>query len=224
MSKQKPFPSGHDSKTMKVPPKETASLRHVGALFYQNGWSYGTSSNYSIRLKRDPFRLIITASGKDKSALTPADFVILDEAGASVENDQIKPSAEAQLHIALAKHPEIGSVLHTHSVWSTILSDAEGDMGELTLAGYEMLKGLAGVTTHATSVRLEIFENTQDIPALAKEIAARILDTKRPLRFGFLLRGHGLYTWGRDLAEARRHVEVLEFLLEVEGRRRPLGG
>ncbi|MCA9188527.1 MAG: class II aldolase/adducin family protein, partial [Planctomycetales bacterium] len=45
---------------------EIDSLREVGALFYQRGWSVGTSSNYSVVLQRDPVQLLVTASGKDK--------------------------------------------------------------------------------------------------------------------------------------------------------------
>jgi len=78
-----------------------------------------------------------------------------------------------------------------------------------------MLKGLSGIKTHETTFNLVIFPNTQDIAALSQEVEARLLDPENPLRHGFLLSGHGLYTWGQDVAEARRHVEVLEFLLEV---------
>jgi methylthioribulose-1-phosphate dehydratase len=55
--------------------------------------------------------------------------------------------------------------------------------------------------------------------ALAKRVQQRLSDTTNPLRHGFLIRGCGLYTWGRDLDEARRHVESFEFLFEVVGRR-----
>jgi methylthioribulose-1-phosphate dehydratase len=36
---------------------------------------------------------------------------------------------------------------------------------------------------------------------------------------GFLVRRHGMYTWGKDLTTAARHVEILEFLMEAVGRR-----
>jgi methylthioribulose-1-phosphate dehydratase len=108
------------------------------------------------------------------------------------------------------------AVLHTHSVWSTILSEAGASAGGVGIAGYEMLKGLAGVKTHEHREWLPIIENSQDMPALALAVEQAL--RQHPLAHGFLLRGHGLYTWGRDLAEARRHVEILEFLLEVIGR------
>ena len=109
-------------------------------------------------------------------------------------------------------------MLHTHSIWSTLLSDASAADGGLLLEGYEMLKGLAGVHTHEHREWLPILDNAQDWAGKAPLVEQML--TQHADAHGFLLRGHGLYTWGRDLAEARRHVEVLEFLLEVTGRKR----
>jgi methylthioribulose-1-phosphate dehydratase len=203
---------------------QIAGLQATGALFYQRGWSVGTSSNYSVVLDRDPLELLLTASGKDKSRLGIRDFVRVDGEGEPVVPNQPKSSAETLLHVVVASELEVGAVLHTHSVWSTLLSNLYFEQGHLLLEGYEMLKGLAGVDTHDFSYRLEIFENTQDIPHLASRVRARLTDSANPLKYGYLIRRHGLYTWGRDLDEARRHVEILEFLLECEGRRLMLEG
>jgi len=116
------------------------------------------------------------------------------------------------------KLPNVGAVLHTHSVWGTILSDRYTHQGGFTISGYEMLKGLSGVSSHESEVRIAVVENTQDIPKLAKEIGNRLDRNDMPVRHGYLIRRHGLYTWGRDLDEAYRHIEILEFLFEVLGR------
>ena len=197
---------------------QTANLAQTGASFHQRGWSLGTSSNYSVVQGRDPLRLVITASGRDKGRLSPGDFLVIDEAGAAVDrggNPDNRPSAEALLHVAAARRPGVGAVLHTHSVWSTLLSDRHHADGGLWIEGYEMLKGLSGIATHEARVRVEIFENTQDIAALARQVEARLVDSGDPIRHGYLIRRHGLYTWGKDLDEARRHVEIFEFLFEV---------
>jgi methylthioribulose-1-phosphate dehydratase len=208
----------HDAADTKITPDQIHALQDVGALFYERGWSLGTSSNYSVVLSREPLRLLMTASGKDKRRLGEGDFVTVDATG-QVENPASgKASAETLLHIIAAQQPGVGAVLHTHSVWATVLSDLYYWDGGLTIEDYEMLKGLAGVTTHEHSLWLDIFDNSQDMPALSKLVLKRFTDADHPLRHGFLLRRHGLYTWGRDLTEARRHVEVLEFLLEVIGR------
>ena len=196
-----------------------AALRDVGALFHDRGWSLGTSSNYSIVLGRDPLRLLLTASGKDKRRLGPGDFVVVDGDGKAVEPATQKPSAETMLHVAIARQTDARSVLHTHSVWGTVLSDLHAPAGGFAVEGYEMLKGLSGVTTHEHRQWVEVFDNTQDIPELAQRVRQRLGDAADPLRHGFLICRHGLYTWGRDLDEARRHVEILEFLFEVLGRR-----
>jgi methylthioribulose-1-phosphate dehydratase len=200
-------------------PAEARALAETAAGFHARGWCLGTSGNYSVVVGRDPLRILITASGRDKGRLGPGDFTVVDESGKPVEPGMPKPSAETALHVTAAL-AGAGAVLHTHSVSATVLSDVEFPEGGVRIAGYEMLKGLAGIETHDTAVKIDIFENTQDIPALAGVVAKRLADRERPLRWGFLMRRHGLTTWGRDLAEARRHVEILEFLFEAVSLRR----
>jgi methylthioribulose-1-phosphate dehydratase len=192
-----------------------AGLAKTGRAFYTRGWVLGTSGNFSAVVRREPLRLAITVSGADKGALTPRQFLEIDR-NAKVVRGAGAPSAEALLHLTLARVRSAGAILHTHSIWSTILSEAHAAHGGLEITGHEMLKGLAGVTTHERREWLPILENSQDIPALARQVEATLQGD--PRAHGFLLRAHGLYTWGRDLAEARRHVEILEFLLEVYGR------
>ncbi len=174
-------------------PGLAAALAETGRDFHARGWALGTSGNFSVVLRRDPLRLLITASGLDKSSLRPAHFLQIDAEG-RVLGGRGKPSAEAFLHVAVACARRPGAILHTHSVWSTLLSQLHADRGGLALSGYEMLKGLEGVKTHEHREWLPILDNSQDIPALASE--------------------------GDDLAQARRHIEILEFLLEVAGRNR----
>jgi methylthioribulose-1-phosphate dehydratase len=177
----------------------------------------GTSSNYSVRLNLQPLDLLITASGKDKGRLGRRDFVRVGSDGQPLWRDQPVPSAETWLHIVLYEDLEIGAVLHTHSSWGTILSDRHFSDGQLVLDGFEMLKGLRGVNSHQHRERIAIFENTQDIPQLAREVRDRRAANDPALDHAFLIRRHGLYTWGRDLDEAVRHIEVLEFLFECLG-------
>ena len=200
------------------------SLRDVGSLFYDRGWSVGTSSNYSILVDDEPARLLVTASGKDKGRLSCNDFVCVDGEGSPIAAGQPKSSAETLLHVEAARQPGVGAVLHTHSVWGTLLSDFYFEDGGFSIEGYEMLKGLEGIKTHESSVWVEIFENTQDIPSLAAVVRDRLADVDRPLQYGYLIRKHGLYTWGKDIHEARRHIEIFEFLFECVARRLILTG
>ena len=207
-----------DSASPVVTPDPVSELIGIGREFHGRGWSLGTSSNYSIVLQRDPMRLLLTASGKDKGALGTGDFVVVDGNGKSLVPGPGKPSAETGLHTLLAELPETGAVLHTHSVWGTLLSDRYGVAG-FTIEGFEMLKGLEGIATHEVRKDVEVFANDQDIARLASKVRPRIHDTSRPLTHGFLIERHGMYTWGRDIAAARRHVEIYEFLFEVLARK-----
>lgn len=182
---------------------------------HARGWAFGTAGNFSAVVRRDPLVLAISRSGTDKGALTARDFVEVDENGLPLEAEA-RPSDETVVHLALVKERGAGAVLHSHSVWSTLLSEAAGDASGLAVAGYEMLKGLAGVTTHEHAEWVPIIPNTQDYARMSREVKAAL--AANPGAHGLLLRGHGLYAWGRDLTEALRHLEVLEFLFEVVGR------
>jgi methylthioribulose-1-phosphate dehydratase len=216
-------PSASTSALMGFQPQIDA-LREVGAMLWQRGWSVGTSSNYSVVVSREPLELLITASGKDKGRLTRADFVRIGANGKPTTEGQPKSSAETLLHVVASQQPGVGAVLHTHSVWGTVLSDYFFPQGGFEVSGYEMLKGLEGIATHETTTWVEIFENTQNIPALAEQVRERMNDAANPLQHGYLIRRHGLYTWGRDLDEARRHIEIFEFLFECVARRMILAG
>ncbi|HEV8510936.1 MAG TPA: methylthioribulose 1-phosphate dehydratase [Gemmatimonadales bacterium] len=193
-------------------------LADVGRHCYARGWALGTSGNFSAVVRTDPLTLAITTSGVDKGLLEASDVVEIDARGRVLRGSGT-PSAEAALHLAIVRARGAGAVLHTHSIWSTILSEAAGDgAGRLDIGGYEMLKGLDGVRTHEHRESLPIVENTQDWTAAAPHIESVLRDHLEA--HGFLIRRHGLYTWGRDLPEAKRQVEILEFLFEVMGRKR----
>jgi len=196
---------------------ESERLAELGREFHKRGWVLGTSGNFSAVVSRDPLRLAITASSLDKGRLLPEHILEIDGAGHVVGQTQGKPSAETLLHIAIVNSLQAGAVLHTHSVWSTILSDYHIGSGGFFIEGYEMLKGLEGVRTHEHREWIPILENSQNMESLAAETRQTLQDY--PGIHGFLIRRHGMYTWGKDLTEAARHVEILEFLLESLGRR-----
>ncbi len=184
----------------------------------QAGWTPATSSNFSERL--DDRHAAITVSGRDKGRLTVQDIMVVDFDGKAVGSDH-RPSAETLLHTQLyRRYPEIGCVLHTHSPVQTIASRLYAGAGHIRLEGYELLKAFHGNTTHDDSIDVPVFANTQDMPTLAAQVDA-LLDRK-PL-WGYLIDGHGLYAWGRDMAEARRHLEAFEFLFHCELELRKLG-
>lgn len=206
-------------------PYDTARLGELARLLIDNirelsqaGWTPATSSNFSHRL--DDRHAAITVSGRDKGRLAEGDIMVVDFDGKAVGSDH-RPSAETLLHTQLYRRfPEIGCVLHTHSPVQTIASRLYAGVGHIRLEGYELLKAFHGNTTHETEIQVPVFGNTQDMPTLAAQVDA-LLD-QQPL-WGYLIDGHGLYAWGRDMAEARRHLEAFEFLFHCELELRKLG-
>jgi methylthioribulose-1-phosphate dehydratase len=204
--------------------REAASrLSEIGRRFYDRGWVMGTSGNFSAVVSRRPLTLAITSSAAHKGRLAPRQFLQIDAQGSVTGstarargNGARKPSAETRLHLEIVDFRGAGAVLHTHSVWSTILSDRHAKAKGLAIEQFEMLKGLDGVVSHEHREWIPIVPNDQDMTRLARAVRQVLSDY--PSAHAFLLERHGLYTWGATLDEAERHVEIVEFLLEVVGR------
>lgn len=207
------FPARHATE-LSFPEASTA-MAEIGVSFYRRGWVLGTSGNFSAVINRNPLRLAITPSGADKGNLSPAQILQINERGEVVAGAG-KPSDETALHLTVVRARGAKATLHTHSVWSSILSDAFAAGGGLMIEGYEMLKGLAGVRTHEHREWTPIIENSQNMSELAAAVEKTLKENSQA--HGFILRRHGLYTWGESLSEAKRHVEIFEFLFEVIGR------
>ena len=184
-----------------------ASTRELAAL----GWTPATSSNFSMRL--DGRSAAITVSGRDKGKLTPADIMPVDLDGHALGTDQ-RPSAETVLHTQLYKRlPEVVCVLHTHSLAQTLASKLYAGAGHIRFEEYELIKAFRGQDTHEAVLDVPVLANNQHIPTLAAQVDC-LLDAGE--FWGYLIEGHGLYAWGRDMAEARRHLEAFEFLINCE--------
>jgi len=204
--------------TASFPAKEIEALCATARWCYAKGWVPATSGNFSVRAGHS---IRITATGLDKGTLTPLDLLEVDMDGV-VASGNGRPSAETGLHRVIYRaRPETAAILHVHTVWNTLLSGRYAPRGYVPIEGYEILKGLAGVTTHAHLERVPVLENSQNYDSLTKELGG-VLD-EFPRAHGVLLSRHGLYTWGNSVAEARRHLEALEFLFEIEVRRLTAG-
>jgi methylthioribulose-1-phosphate dehydratase len=198
-----------------------AGLAALGRRFYDRGWVLGTSGNFSAVVSRRPLRLAITASSVHKGTLSRRQILEIDDRARVRPASAGRSSAETLLHLEILKTREAGAILHTHSVWSTILSDLHASTGGLAIQGFEMLKGLDGVKTHEHREWIPVVENDQDMPRLAANVRRVLGD--HPSAHAFLIRRHGLYTWGRTIADAERHVEILEFLFEALGKEQSHG-
>ena len=199
-------------------PEAQAAIVAVGRWLDGKGWAPATAGNYSMRLDDGSFA--VTVSGKHKGRLTPDDVMRVDAAGTSLDGK--KPSAETALHLDLyARFPDCGAVLHSHSPEAVGLSRAFAGSDGYTLAGHEMLKVLPGIATHDTSVALPIVDNSQDMADIIAAVAPALLAPDAIP--AYLIRGHGLYGWGRDMAAAERVIEGIEWMVAAELAERRFG-
>ena len=179
-----------------------AAVIEGGRFAAEHGWIPATSGNFSARV--DAARAAVTATGTDKGALRPEDVLVVEIDGPA----HPRASAEAELHLALYQaRPDIGAILHIHSLPAAVLGEQYEAEGQIVLSQVELLKALQGVTTHETRVAVPVFANSQDIPILALEVVPAVAKG-----WGFVLAGHGLYAWGRTIAEAKRHTEAFDYL------------
>ena len=197
-------------------PKKARELIRVGRFLFERGWVPATSGNFSARL--DASHAAITVSGRHKGHLDEDGIMVVDMEAAAVSKGK-KPSAETLLHTSLYRRdPAIGAVLHTHSANATVLSVLSqgqgGAWGALRLRDYEVLKAFPGIDTHDCEVAVPVFPNDQDIARLAVSVGGYL--DRYPDARGYLIAGHGFYTWGRTVEDASRHIEAFEFLFECE--------
>lgn len=193
------------------------TLAHICSV---RGWVPATSGNFSLR-DVESGHIFVSPSGIDKGELTPDLLLELTPEGAAV-HDGKRPSAEAGLHVTIYNaQPEARAIAHVHTIWNTVLSLHCAAEGAVSLHGYELLKALVGVTSHWHCERIPVIANSQNYTDLERVLERTLKEN--PMAHGVLLSGHGLYTWGNSVDQTRRHLEALEFLFEVEGRRLSIG-
>ena len=128
------------------------SLLEMISRIHARGWCDATSGNYSVLVRREPTVLLITRSGVDKGRISAEDLLPIGQDGRPIGGRTDKPSAETAIHLTLVRDNAAAAVLHTHSVWGTLLSELFVEQRGFTLSGYEMLKGIRGVDSHRDAV------------------------------------------------------------------------
>ncbi|HMP60662.1 MAG TPA: class II aldolase/adducin family protein [Gemmatales bacterium] len=199
-------------------PESVAPLAEVVRRFAERGWLDGDWGNFSLIASREPMRLWISLAGRDRRRLGPEDFVLVDAAGKPCHEDSPEPPPEAHVHGVLAEHlTQITCIVHTQSPWAELLTDRPYPQNNLPLDAYETIRGLTGMSP-ASRVNIKVFDQPQHWHELVRRLRLVLPENSLALRFGFFLKRHGLYAWGRDPNEARRHVETIEHLLDLKAR------
>lgn len=190
------------------------SLREVKDIFAKRGWFPATSGNLSVRVPSDAPRedsvIAVTASGKDKAAHTPEDFLLVDLNGDPVSPTRLKPSAETLIHTAVYQDvADSEAVFHCHTMYNNLISEWYGNDGQITFSRHELIKAF-NIWEEDAVIAVPIVENYADIPTLAEAVRGVI----HPRVPGVLIRNHGIYVWGNSAFAAKRHLEAFEFLFE----------
>jgi len=191
-------------------------LRQTKARLDVRGFFPATSGNLSARIgpfSPDRFAFAVTTGGRDKSDMSPEDFLIVDQNGRPVGETRLKPSAETLIHCEIYRLTGCGAVVHAHTVFNNLASKLYREQGGVPIEGCDMLKAF-GIWETGAPVELPILPNDGDAVRVARSIKSGIT-RKVP---GFLLHNHGIFVWGDDLQAARRHLEAFEFLLELRCR------
>jgi methylthioribulose-1-phosphate dehydratase len=189
---------------------QVRALSDAGRLFAARGWVPSTVGHFSARLNDQ--QIVITNPGRDKGRLDDGSFMVVDLDGHVLSHHR-EPAAERFLHIVMyRRNPEIGAVLHSHSVAATVLSRARQQ--GLVLEHYAALRNLPGTRAGQTGVAVPVFADTSDVPQLAAQVDDCM--HRYPELSGYLIAGHGLYSWGRSVEAAVQHIETFEFMFECE--------
>ncbi len=195
--------------------QKQAVLRELSGIkeqFAARHWFPGTSGNLSLRIgdyTPDNFYFAITASGKDKSVSTPSDFLFVDQEGRACETTELRPSAETLIHCEIYRKTGCGAVFHVHTVFNNLVSEYFGEQGQVPIQGLELIKAF-NIWEENAAITVPVLPNYADIPRIAELVP----DTLNPAVPGILLRGHGIYAWGQNVFEAKRHMEAFEFIFE----------
>lgn len=171
------------------------------------GLTKGTSGNISI-YNSDEGLLAISPTGMDYFIVNPIDVVVMDLNGNIVEGDCL-PSSEYELHaIFYRNRPDLGSVIHCHSVYCTTFACLEQPLVPV----YYGL-GICGK---------EIVECAKYETYGSKELAQETYNTCKTNK-AVLMGHHGLLTCGKDVDEAFMIAENIEFAAEIQYRAQAIG-
>ena len=195
--------------TVEEKQKAISVLNNLKIELYSKGWFPATSGNLSYKLRNEPLIFAVTASGKDKGKITPEDIIFVDRDAKPIEHTKQKPSAETKIHSQVYQNTDAGCVIHIHTVNNNFVSEVYFEDGFVPVKNIEMIKAL-DIWEEDAHIRIPIVENFFDLDLLAEEVGKRI-DRRVP---GVLIRNHGIYCWGRDEFEAKRHIEAFEFMFD----------
>lgn len=185
----------------------------IAQILTRSGWLPATSGNLSVLIQREPMQMAVTASGVDKEFLSLDDILVVNEACEVLDADLVrKPSFETQIHSFIYQNTSAGCVLHVHTVFNNLVGEWANENSFLEIQSLELIKAL-GIWSEDASIQIPVIDNYADIEELVGEIATRF-QNHPPKIPCVLIRAHGIYVWGTDWLEAKKHLQAFEFMFE----------
>ncbi|MCD8287203.1 MAG: L-ribulose-5-phosphate 4-epimerase [Clostridia bacterium] len=158
--------------------------------------------------ERDPETgyIVIKPSGVEYDEMKPEDMVVVAPDGKIAEGN-LRPSSDTPTHLEIyRKHPEIGGIVHTHSTYATAWAQAGLPIPTFGTTHADYFYGDIPCTQDLSEERVkEAYEHYTGV--IINETFERRDTLACP---ACLVKNHGVFTWGKDAADAVYHAVVLE--------------
>lgn len=171
-----------------------------------------TFGNLSERIDANYF--CIKPSGVDPKELCEEDIPVINIATGEKVSGRLKPSSDTPTHLELYKaYPEIGGIVHTHSLHATAFSQAGQQIENIGTTHADYWRDSIPVTRGLMEAEV-IYDYEKNTGIVIKEALDRLKESSLTCP-GILVRHHGPFTWGVDGKEALKHAEILEYISKL---------
>jgi len=182
------------------------ALCEVGRRAYAHGWVSHHDGNFSIRLGPDEF--LVTPTGVSKGFMDPDQMVRVNLEGESLDG-QGRASSEWKMHRkSYEMRPDVGAIVHTHAPHATAFAVAGLDLDRAVLPEMIATLGAVPLAPYGQPGTEDIYAGM--VPLIDKADA-------------FLLKNHGLVTFGEDIWRAYYRHEAVEHAARIEILARQIG-
>ena len=156
--------------------------------------------------------VVIKPSGVPYDGMKPAHMVVVSLETGKVVEGKLKPSSDTPTHLVLYRaFPEIGGVVHTHSLYATAWAQARRGIPSFGTTQADYWYGEVPCTRPLTTKEIKA-----DYEANTGQVIVETFRKLDPMQHpAVLVASHGPFTWGEDAHDAVHHAGVLEFIARL---------